>query len=179
MASFPNIYTHRKVAETAAKSCEICCKPSTSVLLASGHKDFFYVCTVHLKDKNFCKPLNSNVTAAAAAQKKRDLEDEITRLKKEYNDQKRNKKLPKDEALDLKEKNKEKADVKAIPDESIDKKKEHSPTTSISNDPKEFSLTNIFYQQRIEKKKNAEIAKQRNERLLNPNLFPQVPKNLT
>lgn len=33
MASFPNVYTHRKVAETASKRCEICFKPSTSVLV--------------------------------------------------------------------------------------------------------------------------------------------------
>lgn len=33
MASFPNVYTHRKVAEAASKRCEICFKPSTSVLV--------------------------------------------------------------------------------------------------------------------------------------------------
>lgn len=31
--SFPNIYTHRKVADTAARSCDICYKQSTSVLI--------------------------------------------------------------------------------------------------------------------------------------------------
>lgn len=33
MVSFPNVYTHRKVAEAASKRCEICFKPSTSVLV--------------------------------------------------------------------------------------------------------------------------------------------------
>ena len=31
--SFPNIYHHRKVADTSARSCEICFKSSTSVLI--------------------------------------------------------------------------------------------------------------------------------------------------
>jgi hypothetical protein len=40
MASFPNVYTHRKVADTASKPCEICYKPSSSVLVASENKVF-------------------------------------------------------------------------------------------------------------------------------------------
>jgi hypothetical protein len=38
MASFPNIYTHRKVADTASKACEVCYKPSTSVLVTPENK---------------------------------------------------------------------------------------------------------------------------------------------
>jgi len=36
--AFQNIYTHRKVADTSAKACEICYKPSTSVLVAPENK---------------------------------------------------------------------------------------------------------------------------------------------
>ena len=36
--SFQNVYTHRKVAETAAKGCEICYKPSSSVLATPDAK---------------------------------------------------------------------------------------------------------------------------------------------
>ncbi len=36
--SFPNVYTHRKVADTAAKGCEVCFKPSTSVLITPENK---------------------------------------------------------------------------------------------------------------------------------------------
>ncbi|KHJ32635.1 putative fungal protein [Erysiphe necator] len=172
MASFPNIYTHRKVAETAAKSCEICFKPSTSVLLASGHKDFFYVCQVHLKDKKFCKPLTVQINTAT--QKKWEIGDEIARLKKEYEVKQSMKNNKGEDAPKLKEK----VDLEIIDDKSSNKKKDSNPITVESNEPKEFSLTNIFYQQRIEKKKNAEIAKQRSERFQNPNLFPKVPKNL-
>lgn len=37
-AAFPNIYTHRKVAETASKACDICYKSSTSVLITPDKK---------------------------------------------------------------------------------------------------------------------------------------------
>ncbi|KAK2934852.1 VPS4-associated protein 1 [Fusarium oxysporum f. sp. vasinfectum] len=37
--TFPNIYTLRKVAETAAKACDICYKSSTSVLITPDQKD--------------------------------------------------------------------------------------------------------------------------------------------
>lgn len=36
--SVVNIYTHRKVAETAAKSCEVCYRLSSSVLVAPENK---------------------------------------------------------------------------------------------------------------------------------------------
>lgn len=39
-AQFPNIYTHRKVAEASAKACDICYKPSTSVLITPNKKVF-------------------------------------------------------------------------------------------------------------------------------------------
>lgn len=38
MASFPNIWNHRKVADTASKPCEICYKPSASVLITPENK---------------------------------------------------------------------------------------------------------------------------------------------
>lgn len=44
-------------------------------------------------------------------------------------------------------------------------------------EPRVFALVKAFYQQRIDKKRNADIAKRNRERLQNPNLFPQVPKN--
>ena len=36
--SFQNVYTLRKVAENAAKSCEVCFKPSSSVLITAENK---------------------------------------------------------------------------------------------------------------------------------------------
>lgn len=37
-AQFPNLYTHRKVAETSSKACDICYKPTTSVLITHDKK---------------------------------------------------------------------------------------------------------------------------------------------
>jgi hypothetical protein len=36
--AFPNHYTHRRVAETKAKSCDICFKLSSSVLITPDNK---------------------------------------------------------------------------------------------------------------------------------------------
>jgi hypothetical protein len=36
--AFPNVYIHRKVAETKAKSCDICFKLSASVLITPDNK---------------------------------------------------------------------------------------------------------------------------------------------
>ncbi|ODV93717.1 hypothetical protein PACTADRAFT_35468 [Pachysolen tannophilus NRRL Y-2460] len=56
---FPNIYKLRKLAQSDAKSCFICYKPTVSVLvtlksLNYSELDFFYICESHLLDKNFC-----------------------------------------------------------------------------------------------------------------------------
>ena len=34
--SFPNVYAHRKVAETAMRGCDICFRPTSSVLYSEG-----------------------------------------------------------------------------------------------------------------------------------------------
>jgi hypothetical protein len=54
---------------------------------------------------------------------------------------------------------------------------EAAPATP-EEEPRVFALQRTFYQQRIDKKRNAEIARRNRERLQNPNLFPQVPKGL-
>jgi len=174
MASFPNIYTHRKVAETASKACEICYKPSTSVLVTAENKDFFYVCPAHLKDKGFCSPIIDE--AAVAAKKKREMEAEVQRVKQEFEEKQKKKKEKEQEKGTQKDK-----DTK---DEKKDEKKpeEKKPDTAsgppANEEPRVFALQKAFYQLRIDKKRNAEIAKRNRERLQNPNLFPQVPKGL-
>ena len=110
MASFPNTYTHRKVADTASKACEICYKPSASVLVTPENKvrysealisslgylfcsymqDFFYICPAHLKDNGFCSPLIDK--AAIAAKKKKEMEAEFERVKQEIEEKRKKKK---------------------------------------------------------------------------------------
>ncbi|KAK4464386.1 hypothetical protein QBC42DRAFT_45504 [Cladorrhinum samala] len=191
--AFPNKYTHRKVAETSAKSCEVCFKPSTSVLITDDSKDWFYVCPGHLKDSGFCTPKIDH--AAIEARKKKELDEEIERVKKEY-EEKQKKKKEKDSKND-KEKEKEKEKEKDSKDgDDKDKEKDMdkgktdtssmgtsaSPANNNSNEdeeePRIFELKATFYQQRINKKRQAEIAKRNRERLRDPSYFPSVPKNL-
>ncbi|KAK3988782.1 VPS4-associated protein 1 [Cladorrhinum sp. PSN332] len=195
--SFHNLYTHRKVAETSAKSCEICFKPSTSVLITDDNKDWFYVCLGHLKDKGFCTPKIDH--AAIEARKKKELEDEIERVKKEYEERQKKKKEKEKKDDKDKDKDKEKGndnDKEKDKDGKDDAKKtdgdDKDKTTKIESpsqntaaspvneddEPRVFELKATFYQQRVNKKRQAEIAKRNRERLRDPNYFPSVPKNL-
>lgn len=150
MASFANIYTHRKVADTASKPCEICYRPSTSVMVAPENKvchpemsmcisilisnqDFFYVCASHLKDKGFCNPIIDE--AVVAARKKKEMDAEVERLKQEF-EEKQKKKKEKESAKE-KEKDKDKDKDKDSDEKTADKKadeKVRSSNPSIKTD---------------------------------------------
>ncbi|KAH6632860.1 VPS4-associated protein 1 [Chaetomium tenue] len=184
--SFPNIYTHRKVAETKAKSCDICFKISSSVLITPDNKDWFYVCPAHLKDIGFCTPKIDQ--AAIEARKKRELDEEVERVKKEY-EEKQKKKKEKDEKGNKKDDKKDdkKEDTKDGTGE--DKQTTQDKTESAQEgataspvdeeeEPRVFELKSAFYQQRVNRKRQAEIAKRNRERMRDPTFFPSVPKNL-
>lgn len=107
---FPNIWHHRKVAETAAKGCDVCFKPSTSVLVTPEKQDFFYVCPSHLKDHRFATPIVDE--AAIAAKKKKEMDEELDRVKKEYEEKQRKKKAKDDKSKDGDDKDKKADDAK-------------------------------------------------------------------
>ncbi|EGS22558.1 uncharacterized protein CTHT_0021060 [Thermochaetoides thermophila DSM 1495] len=117
--SFPNLYVHRKVAESNAKPCDICYKLSSSVLVtdSEGIKDWFHVCPSHLKDRGFCTPKINQ--AAIEERKQRELQEEIERLKKEYEEKQQKKKKQKDEG---KEGKSDSADEKTGNDDNNSKK---------------------------------------------------------
>ncbi|KAL1304815.1 hypothetical protein AAFC00_003743 [Neodothiora populina] len=179
-----NIWHLRKVADTAAKACYICYKPSSSVLITPDNKDFFYVCPSHLKDTNFCTPTESEATAIAERKKQEELDQEIERVKQEYEAKMKKKEAKRKEKQDKKEKEDKKGDKES--DEKDEKEKEEkikaltskstSETTSSAEvGPRVFALKKHFYQMRLEKMRNAEIAKRNRDRLRNPSLFPSVP----
>ncbi|KAK1833991.1 VPS4-associated protein 1 [Podospora conica] len=180
--SFPNVYAHRKVAETSAKSCDICFKPSTSVLITADNKDFFYICPSHLKDPGFCTPKIDQ--AAIEARKKKELDEEVARVKKEYEEKQRKKKEEKEKKEKEKEKGKDKKDKKNDKDEDEKKDKPEekeeakSPAPEVEEEPRLFELKSAFYQQRLGRKRQIEMAKRNRERLQDPSFFPSVPKNL-
>ncbi|KAL6852535.1 hypothetical protein ACO1O0_007081 [Amphichorda felina] len=143
-APFPNIYTHRKVAETASKACDICYKPSSSVLITPDKKDFFYVCPVHLKDRYFCTPKIDE--DALKAKREREMAEELERVKKEYEEKQRKKKEKEEKA-----KNKDKEDdkdkkkgeeEKEDKDENKDGKspKDEDKTSAQEEEPRVFEL---------------------------------------
>ncbi|KAJ0359280.1 hypothetical protein COL154_008426 [Colletotrichum chrysophilum] len=143
--SFANIYTHRKVAENAAKGCDVCYRATSSVLVADEKKvddtltvmpnvddDFFYVCPSHLKDKNFCSPIIDK--EAVEAKKKKEIEDEIERVKKEYEEkQKKKEKDEKDKNTD-KEKDKEKEKEKDKDEKKADDEKKDDDSKAAEKD---------------------------------------------
>ncbi|ESA42036.1 hypothetical protein GE21DRAFT_10577 [Neurospora crassa] len=187
--SFPNLYTHRKVAETKAKSCDICYRLSTSVLITADNKDFFYICPSHLKEPAFCTPKID--TEAIEARKKKELEEEIERVKKEYEEKKKKKEEEKGKEADKeKEKDKKDGEKSKDKDEKKDEKdqenskgsrstsREGTKSPPVEEEPRIFELKPTFYQQRLLKKRQAEIAKRNRERLQDPTFFPSVPKNL-
>ncbi|KAK4096123.1 DUF1742-domain-containing protein [Parathielavia hyrcaniae] len=183
--AFPNHYAHRKVAETKAKPCDICFKLSSSVLITTGSKDWFYVCPAHLKDPAYCTPKIDQ--AAIEARKKRALEEEMERVKKEYEEKQ---KLKEKEAAkgDKKDKADDKTDKNDKPIDDADKTVNKTEPVSTpkagegegeeEEEPRVFELKSTFYQQRLNKKRQAEIVRRNRERLRDPTFFPSVPKNL-
>ncbi|KAF2199687.1 DUF1742-domain-containing protein [Delitschia confertaspora ATCC 74209] len=181
--ALPNTWHHRRVAEASAKPCWICYKPTSSVLITPDNKDFFYICVGHLKDKGFCQP-DAAEAAAVAAKKKEELEQEIRKVVKEYEEKKQRKKekqKEKDKGKDKesKEDKKKSEDEDKKDQEDFDgKMKELSKSKEdmqADEGPRIYSLNKNFYQMRVDRIRNAEIAKRNRERLKNPSLFPSVP----
>ncbi|CAG8176726.1 unnamed protein product [Penicillium nalgiovense] len=217
--SLTNVYHVRRVADTSAKACLICYKPSTSVMITPDNKDYFYVCPAHLQDKHFCSPI-INTEGQAKRLKEEEMAKEIEKVKKEYEEkQRRKKEREKVSSKDNKDEKDEKAKGK---DEPKDKDKDASESNandekdrddkvrvfpllwepskilrmnvltdspcqiaSIQKDsgketkkddsPRIFSLHKNFYQMRIDRLRNIEMAKRNQERLRQPSLFPSVP----
>ncbi|EQK97900.1 hypothetical protein G6O67_004542 [Ophiocordyceps sinensis] len=176
-APFPNQYTHRKVADASAKSCDICYKLSTSVLITPDNKDFFYVCPIHLKDVNFCTPRIDE--DAVKARREKELAEETKKLKKEYEERQHRKK--ENESKDNESKEKEKKDTKDQKEDNgkgEDEERDEAVAAPQEQEPRVFELKSAFYKQRIQRKRHTEVAKRDRERASQPNYFPSVPTDL-
>ncbi|KAL9099435.1 MAG: hypothetical protein Q9163_005060 [Psora crenata] len=106
-----NVWHLRRVAEASAKSCDICYKPTTSVLITPDNKDFFYLCPGHLKDRSFCSPI-ADEAEIAAKKRKEHMEREIEIVVKEYEDKVKRKKESKEDEKKEQEKDDKKAKVR-------------------------------------------------------------------
>ncbi|KAF2692246.1 DUF1742-domain-containing protein [Lentithecium fluviatile CBS 122367] len=183
-----NTWHHRKVSEGSGKACWICYKPTTSVLITPDSKDFFYTCVGHLSDRGFCQPDADEAAAAAARKKKEELDREIEKVKKEFEEKQRLKRekrkakdKEKDKAKDKGAKKTEEQDDKddeKAKDDKIRELSESKDQVQADLGPRIFTLNKNFYQQRVDRIRNAEIAKRNRERLSNPANFPKPPSNL-
>ncbi|KAJ5484997.1 Protein of unknown function DUF1742fungi [Penicillium diatomitis] len=187
MASLTNVYHLRRVADTSARPCLICYKPSTSVLITPDNKDFFYVCPKHLQDRHFCSPI-IDAEREAARLKEQQMAEEIEKVKKEYEEkQKRKKEREKSkkddkddskdkDAKDSKQSKESEANEEKERDEKIDAIKKGNAAKP-DDSQRVFALHKTFYQMRIDRLKGIEMAKRNQERMKNPSLFPSVPSN--
>ncbi|CAG7991800.1 unnamed protein product [Penicillium salamii] len=204
--SLANVYHVRRVAETSAKACMICYKPSTTVMITPDNKvcctimlcirdtpestiDFFYVCPAHLQDRHFCSPI-IDTEGQAKRLKEEAMAKEIEKVKSEYEEKQRRKKERKAASKDEDEKDKDKdeskdkskdttetndTDEKDRDDKIASIRKDTSTATKPDDSPRVFSLHKNFYQMRIDRLRNIEMAKRNSERMKNPSLFPSVP----
>ncbi|KAF2872445.1 VPS4-associated protein 1 [Massariosphaeria phaeospora] len=180
-----NTWHHRRVADGSAKACWICYKPSTSVLITPDNKDFFYTCLGHLKDRGFCLPDADEAAVAAERTEKEELDREIAKVKKEYDEKQKlkrekrkekekNKGKEKDKDAKKTEEDEDKEDEKAK-NEKIKEMSKANDDEEAENGPRIYTLKKNFYQMRLDRIRNAEIAKRNRERMQNPTLFPSVP----
>ena len=177
-----NLYHRRQVANDKARACYICQKPSTTVLTTpdkSEPSDWFYICPGHLKDRGFAIPKDDK------AQHDKELDKEIETVKKEFEekmrkklDRRKQKEYEKDDKKDGK-KDEAKEDAKDEKEKEeklkeLEKKKEAEKV--VVEGPRIFELHRDYFQMRLRKKRDAEMAKRNRERLRNVGTFPSVPK---
>lgn len=161
-----NIYHKRQVAQAAAKSCWICYKPSSIVLITPESDDWFHICAGHLTDRNFATA--QDAVDEEQLKKQRELEQEIEAVKKEYEEKLKKKKSKKKDEKSTEDDEKEKEQKLKV----LEDKKSESKT---DDGPRVFELGRHFYQMRLQKKQQANLAKKNRERLQNPAALPSVP----
>jgi len=182
-----NLYHRRLVAESAAKSCWICYKPSSTVLITPDQDDYFYICPGHLKDAKFATAKDAE--DVAERKRKEELDKEIEAVKAEFAekmkkkmDRRKQKEYEKDgkkEKAEKKEEGKEDdADEKAKEEKVRELEGEKDPTKAKVEveGPRIFELQKQFWGMRLQKKRDAEVAKRNRERLRAQGGLPSVPQ---
>ncbi|KAL8939421.1 MAG: hypothetical protein Q9211_002746 [Gyalolechia sp. 1 TL-2023] len=143
----------------------------------------------HLKDRGYCTPIVDEA-GAAAKKKKEELDREIELIKKQYEEKMKKRRKSKESKQKDKgkengkdEKHEKSNDDDKDEDEKAEKEKndqiktlvDKGSTTTSEEGPRIFALQKVFYQRRLDRIRNAEIAKRNRERLKSPTLFPSVP----
>ncbi|KAK3706752.1 hypothetical protein LTR37_012597 [Vermiconidia calcicola] len=177
-----NLYHRRLVAESSSKACWICYKPTSTVLITPDSDDWFHICAGHLKDRKFAIPKDEE--DLAEKKRKEELDKEIEVVKKEFEEKMRKKlarrkqkEYEKDEKKEDKkeEKKDDEKDEKEKEDKLKELEKKKEPEKPAVEGPRVFELHKNFYQMRVQKKRDTEMAKKNRERLRNTGGFPSVP----
>lgn len=187
---FPNKYRSRLVAEADLRSCTVCFKFTTTVLLADNKGDFFYICPAHLKDTNFCDPIHTEEYLGWIRERDA-LCKKIADLKKKIDDAAWNKYLPtkwmgkkeKDKKEDGDDKDEKEESKKAEKtDEMLMRQKNKDLDELLEKiaayQCKDFKLNKDVYRMRLQRQHRQKVqAKRLQEIQSNPGFFPQVPTN--
>ncbi|BFZ61784.1 hypothetical protein YB2330_002860 [Saitoella coloradoensis] len=167
-------FTNRYHKRTAAndKSCFICKKFTTTVLITPDQADFFYACNGHLSDTGFATPV---VDKEAEAKKAREaeIEKEVERLKKKHAE----KQSKKDK--DSKDSDSEKIKDDAKDDKKwVDKSSSRPQTPTAAPDPRVFTLHRQIYAMRANRWKELQRQNKTQQMLADgATAFPSVPRS--
>jgi len=185
-----NIYHKRLVADSAAKQCDICYRPSTCVLITPDQSDWFYICPGHLKDRGFCSPAGDDgkpkaevvavgVGESDAEKEKREKEELRLQVIKEYEEKLARKGKDKDKKGDKEDKDKDKKDDMDKKEEVKDKKEELKKVEpKKEEEPRVFVLHKKIFDRRVLLKRQSFAAKRNLERMKSPGFWPSVPSGL-
>ena len=157
------------------------------------------MCPSHLKDNKFCQPDADELASIRERKHKWEVDREVQRIETEHADEiakakeKQKEKDEKEKEKEKKKKKKEKGDDDDDDDDDNagkdgkedattkekDTKKEENRKRDVpavfNEEPRIFSLNRNFYQMRIDRIRNAELAKRNMDRLQTPGAFPSVP----
>lgn len=152
------------------------------MLITPESDDWFHICPGHLTDRKFAIPKDEE--DLAKKKREEELEKEIEAVKKEYEEKLRKKKEKRKEKEKEKDAEKDKKKDEQKEDEKDEKEKEEKlkeleqkkePAKAVVQGPRIFELHKNFYQMRLQKKRDTEIAKRNRDRLRAPGAFPSVP----
>ncbi|EGW33896.1 uncharacterized protein SPAPADRAFT_70142 [Spathaspora passalidarum NRRL Y-27907] len=175
---FPNKYNIRLVAANDSKSCTICYKPSTTVLVSDNQADFFYTCPQHLLDEHFATPIQPQSYLDLVKQKE-ELEAKKTQLEKDIELEKPYLWNKVSEYWQKSDNKKEKSkfeklndELKQVIEQLSDKQKEVSEFKF-----KVYKLNLDIYKNRLMLTQKKKYQKERYEKMHSEGFFPSAPKN--
>ncbi|EGV63799.1 hypothetical protein PSN45_004132 [Yamadazyma tenuis] len=178
---FTNEYKLRQVADSQSKSCVICYKSSSSVLVTTNSVDFFYVCPSHLADEHFAVH-SVNDAYNALVKEKDELVELVTQLKVKIEKNKPSvfAKLPGFSSSNEGDKDKDKDKTNTYEtltkEKEIHEKKLQQLDTDIANFKfKDYVLNNDIFRMRLKNYINKKINEKRLKDMHNPGFFPAAP----